>query len=187
MAEDTRPVLMDYLSRHYDLLKRQLGRALRNTDLAEDALHDTWLRVHGQGKSEGKSESKSKSEGKSERAQDPIRRPGGYLVRMAFNIALDIQRRQSRNLPFDEIDALLELADPAPGPDRTAEARSQLDAVVRLLERMPARRREVVVLVHMEGLTQPEAARRLGVSLRTVEYELKHAHGYLSARMGNDK
>lgn len=185
MAEDTRPVLMDYLSRHYDLLKRQLGRALRNTDLAEDALHDTWLRVHGQDKGESKGE--SSGEAKAERAQDPIRRPGGYLVRMAFNIALDIQRRQSRNLPFDEIDALLELADPAPGPDRTAEARSQLDAVVRLLERMPARRREVVVLVHMEGLTQPEAARRLGVSLRTVEYELKHAHGYLSARMGNDK
>ncbi|WP_429610577.1 RNA polymerase sigma factor [Variovorax sp. W2I14] len=171
MTEDTRPVLMDYLSRHYDLLKRQLGRALRNTDLAEDALHDTWLRVHEQGKSE----------------QDPIRRPGGYLVRMAFNIALDIQRRQSRNIPLDEIDALMELADTAPGPARSAEARSQLDAVVRLLDRMPARRREVVVLVHMEGLTQPEAARRLGVSLRTVEYELKHAHDYLSARMGDDK
>ncbi|SFQ21901.1 RNA polymerase sigma-70 factor, ECF subfamily [Variovorax sp. OK605] len=176
MAEDTRPVLMDYLSRHYDALKRQLGRALRNTDLAEDALHDTWLRVNDQGKNE---------EAKTE--DGPIRKPGGYLVRMAFNIALDIQRRQSRNLPFDEVDALMELADTAPGPARTVEARSQLDAVVRLLDRMPARRREVVVLVHMEGLTQPEAARRLGVSLRTVEYELKSAHDYLSARMSHDE
>jgi RNA polymerase sigma-70 factor (ECF subfamily) len=167
MAEDARPLLMDYLSRHYDALKRQLGRALRNADLAEDALHDTWLRVNDQGGS----------------ADGPIQRPGGYLVRMAFNIALDIQRRQSRNLPLDEIDALLELADTAPGPDRIAEARSQLDAVARLLDRMPARRREVVVLVHMEGLTQPEVARRLGVSLRTVEYELKHAHDHLSARI----
>jgi RNA polymerase sigma-70 factor (ECF subfamily) len=171
MAEDARPLLMDYLSRHYDALKRQLGRALRNADLAEDALHDTWLRVNDQGGT----------------ADGPIQRPGGYLVRMAFNIALDIQRRQSRNLPFDEIDALLELADTAPGPARIAEARSQLDAVVRLLDRMPARRREVVVLVHMEGLTQPEVARRLGVSLRTVEYELKHAHAYLSARIAHDE
>lgn len=169
MAEDARPVLMDYLSRHYDTLKRQLARALRNDDLAEDALHDTWLRVHDQGNNEDTS----------------IRRPGGYLVRMAFNIALDIQRRQSRNLPFDEIDALMALADTAPGPARTAEARQQLDAVVKLLDRMPARRREVVVLVHMDGLTQPEVARRLGVSLRTVEYELKHAHDHLSARMGH--
>ncbi|RQO60218.1 RNA polymerase subunit sigma-70 [Variovorax sp. KBW07] len=171
MAEDTRPVLMDYLSRHYDALKRQLGRALRNPDLAEDALHDTWLRVNDQGKQE----------------DGPIQRPGGYIVRMAFNIALDIQRRQSRNLPFDEIDALMELADTAPGPERVAEARSQLDAVARLMDRMPARRREVVVLVHMDGLTQPEAARRLGVSLRTIEYELKHAHDYLSSRMAHDK
>ncbi|OEZ27302.1 RNA polymerase sigma factor [Variovorax boronicumulans] len=171
MAEDVRPVLMDYLSRHYDALKRQLGRALRNADLAEDALHDTWLRVNDQGGSDA----------------GPIQRPGGYLVRMAFNIALDIQRRQSRNLPFEEIDALMELADTAPGPARIAEARSQLDAVIQLLDRMPARRREVVVLVHMEGLTQPEVARRLGISLRTVEYELKHAHDYLSARMAHDK
>ncbi|KQX90299.1 hypothetical protein ASD34_03245 [Variovorax sp. Root473] len=171
VAEDTRPVLMDYVSRHYDALKRQLGRALRNPDLAEDALHDTWLRVNDKGKNE----------------DGPIRRPGGYLVRMAFNIALDIQRRQSRNLPLDEIDALMEFADTAPGPERIAEARSQLDGVVKLLDRMPARRREVVVLVHMEGLTQPEAAKRLGVSLRTVEYELKNAHDYLSARMSDDK
>lgn len=180
MAEDTRPMLMDYLSRHYDTLKRQLGRALRNPDLAEDALHDTWLRVNDQGKQE------DEGDGPIQPIQ-PIQRPGGYLVRMAFNIALDIQRRQSRNLPFDEIDALMELADTAPGPERIAEARSQLDAVVRLLDRMPARRREVVVLVHMDGLTQPEAARRLGVSLRTIEYELKHAHDYLSARMAHDK
>jgi RNA polymerase sigma factor (sigma-70 family) len=180
MAEDTRPMLMDYLSRHYDALKRQLGRALRNPDLAEDALHDTWLRVNDQGKQEDEG-------GGPIQPIQPIQRPGGYLVRMAFNIALDIQRRQSRNLPFDEIDALMELADTAPGPERIAEARSQLDAVVRLLDRMPARRREVVVLVHMDGLTQPEAARRLGVSLRTIEYELKHAHDYLSARMAHDK
>ncbi|MCY1554865.1 RNA polymerase sigma factor CnrH [compost metagenome] len=81
----------------------------------------------------------------------------------------------------------MEFADTAPGPERIAEARSQLDGVVKLLDRMPARRREVVVLVHMEGLTQPEAAKRLGVSLRTVEYELKNAHDYLSARRSDDK
>lgn len=171
MSEEVRLLLMDYLSRHYGLLKRQLGRMLRNPDLAEDALHDTWLRVHEQGQNE----------------QGPIRRPGGYLVRMAVNIALDIQRRQSRNLPFDEIEELMELADTAPGPERTAEARSRMDAVFHLLDRMPARRREVVILVHLDGLTQPEVARRLGVSLRTVEYELKHAHDHLSARMADDK
>ncbi|MFT4173099.1 MAG: sigma-70 family RNA polymerase sigma factor [Rhodocyclaceae bacterium] len=171
MSEEVRLILMDYLSRHYGVLKRQLGWALRNAELAEDALHDTWLRVRDQ-----------------ERHEDgPIRKPGGYLVRMAINIALDMQRRQSRNLPLDEINALMELADAAPGPDRTAEARLQLDAVCGLLERMPARRREVVVLVHMDDLTQPEVAKRLGISLRTVEYELRNAHDYLSARMAHDK
>jgi RNA polymerase sigma factor (sigma-70 family) len=171
MSEEVRLMLMDYLSRHYGVLKRQLGWTLRNAELAEDALHDTWLRVRDPQRHE----------------EGPIHKPGGYLVRMAVNIALDIQRRQSRNLPLDEVNALMELADATPGPDRTAEARLQLDAVCALLDRLPARRREIVVLVHMDGLTQPEAARRLGISLRTVEYELKRAHDYLSARMVDDK
>lgn len=171
MTEDVRLILIDYLSKHYGVLKRQLGWALRNPDLAEDALHDTWLRVHEQSKHE----------------DAPIRKPGGYLVRMAMNIARDIQRRQSRNLPFDEINALMQLADSAPGPAQTIEARSQLDTVLKLLERMPERRREIIVLVHMEGMTQPEVAKQLGVSLRTVEYELKHAHDYLSSRMTDEE
>lgn len=171
MTEDVRPVLMDYLSKHYAGLKRQLARALGNPELAEDALHDTWLRVRESGRSE----------------EDTIHRPGGYLVRMAVNIAVDIQRRQSRSLPFDEIQALMELSDPAPGPARTAEARSELEAVAKVMERMPARQREVMVLIHWEGLTQPETAKRLGISPRTVAYELKNAHRYLNARMADDE
>jgi RNA polymerase sigma factor (sigma-70 family) len=170
VTEDVRLILTDYLSKHYGLLKRQLGRALRNTTLAEDALHDTWVRIQEQDKQD----------------QAPIQRPGGYLVRMAFNIALDIQRRQGRNLSFDEINDLMELADSAPEPAQTVEMRSELDAMVKLLERMPKRRREVVFLVHMEGMKQPQVAEQLGVSLRTVEYELKHAHDYLRSKMADD-
>ncbi|MGE8369429.1 RNA polymerase sigma factor [Cupriavidus sp.] len=169
MTEDARPVLAHYLNKHYASLKRRVTRLLGNGDLAGDALQDTWLRVN------------------SKEDAGPILSPGGYLVRMAVNIAVDIQRRQGKSLPFDEVSALMDLSDPAPGPAQTAEARSDLKALVALLDRMPKRRREVVVLVHWEGLTQKEAARRLGVSLRTVEYELQHAHQYLNAGMSNER
>ena len=56
-----------------------------------------------------------------------------------------------------------------------------------LLDRMPERRRAVALLVHAEGLTQNEAAQRLGVSLRTVEYELKRVHERVDAYLAAEK
>ncbi len=165
MTEEARPVLIDYLAKHYGTLKLRVSRLLGSSDLASDALHDTWLRL------------------KTKEAEGPIQSPGSYLVRMAVNVAVDIQRRQGRSVPLDDIKALMVLSDPAPGPAQTAESRSELEALIQLVERMPPRRREVFILVHWEGVPQDEVAERMGCSKRTVEYELKHAHDYLTARM----
>lgn len=169
MTEEARPVLLDYLTRHYASLKLRVTRLLGSSDLADDALQDTWLRVH------------------SRDDEDPILSPGSYLVRIAVNIAVDIRRREGKSLPLDEVNALMELSDPAPGPAQVAEARSDLKAMLQLIERMPRRRREVVLLVHMEGMEQREVAEHLGISVRTVGYELQHAHDYLNARMNDEK
>lgn len=170
MSEDTPLVLLDYLGKHYAILKQRLTRKLGNAEDAGDALHDTWLRLKGN------------------EDYGPIRNPGAYLSRMAVNIAVDVQRRHSRLLSGDDVDELLEeLKDPAPGPAQTAEIRSDLDAVLKLLDGMPRRRRAIALLVHAEGVTQKEAAQRLGVSLRTVEYELKHVHERLDAYLAAEK
>lgn len=159
MSEGTQLFLLNYLGKHYASIKQRLTRKLGNAEDAGDALHDTWLRLKG-----------SEDHG-------PILNPGAYLSRMAINIAVDIQRRHSRLLSGDDIEELLEnQVDPSPGPARTAEIRSELDALLQLLDRMPERRRAIALLVHAEGVTQKEAAQRLGVSLRTVEYELKRVH-----------
>lgn len=156
--------LLDYLNKRYANLKGRLTQVLGNADLAGDALHDTWVRL------------KAKAD------ERPMDSPGAYLVRMAVNIAVDIQRRQRRAVSGEQADAWLDdVADPRPGPEQTAEARSDLDALTRIMDRMPERRRMIVVLVHWEEVTQKEVASRLGVSLRTVEYELKRAHDALDA------
>ncbi|MDC8757655.1 RNA polymerase sigma factor [Janthinobacterium fluminis] len=170
MADNVQLELLDYLSKRYANLKLRLTRMLGNGDMASDALHDTYLRLHGQDE------------------HGPIRSPGAYLVRMAHNIAVDVQRRQRRALSGEAIDALLEeMCDPAPGPEQAAESRSDLDALLKVMERMPERRRLIVVMVHWEEATQKEAAARLGVSLRTVASELKRAHESLNAYLAAEK
>lgn len=165
MSEEVALILADYLTRHYARLKSRVTRMLGNVDLANDALQDTWLRVNS-----------------SPPAPGPILSPSGYLLRMAVNIAVDIQRRDGRSLSLDEVGALMDLADPAPGPEQVAEGRSRVSALFEHLEGLPKRQRQIVLLVHWEGMEQKEIARRLQVSLRTVESDLKRAHDYLIAR-----
>ncbi|MFS2055263.1 sigma factor-like helix-turn-helix DNA-binding protein [Variovorax sp. CT11-76] len=70
---------------------------------------------------------------------------------------------------------------------RTAELRSEVTSLLQLIDRMPERRRTILMLVRWEGLPQKEVAARLGLSVRVVEHELKRAHDFLDARMNHDK
>ncbi|ARP94040.1 RNA polymerase sigma factor [Bordetella genomosp. 13] len=169
MSEEVRLLLLDFLSKNYGDLRRRLLRFLRSTDLTDDALHDTWLRVRRL------------------ENQSPVINPRGFLLRMAVNTALNQLRSQSPMVPQSEVDSALELADPAPGPEQIAAARSEMEELLQAMQRMPQRRRDVLLLVRWEGMPQKEVAERLGVSLRTVELELKRANDYFAARLGSKK
>lgn len=169
MAEHTRPALAEYLARHYVGLKQRLTRLLGSSDLAGEALHDAWLRLQAAD------------------SEEAVRSPTGYVLRVATHLAVDAHRRNSRTLTQEDVTELMDLADPAPGPARTVEARIDMQMLLDRLGQMPARRRDVFVLVHWDGLSQPEVARQLGVSLRTVVSELQHAHRTLAAVMNRDK
>ncbi|MGJ7543784.1 RNA polymerase sigma factor [Variovorax sp. LT1R16] len=165
MTGEAQPLLLDYLVKRYDQLKSRLSRRLGSDELAGDALQDTWLRL--------------------QRLEDqgPVLNPHAFLLRMAANIAVDQQRSQSRAVPRSEADALLEVVDPTPGPEQTVEARSDMERLFKVIDRMSKRRREILMLVRWEGLSQRDVAKKLGVSLRTVEHELKRAHDYCAAHM----
>lgn len=170
MTEDAQPNLLAYLADRYANLKRGLVRVLGNDDLAADALHDTYLRLQLKEDDLG-----------------VVRSPRAFLMRMAANIAVDIQRRQGRALALDEVDALMELSDPAPGPEQIVEDRSELEALSRIMARLPPRRREILLMVRWEGMRQKEVAERLGVSVRTVENELKRAHDFCAQLLAAKK
>jgi RNA polymerase sigma factor (sigma-70 family) len=165
MSEEVQIVLRNFLLQRYDNFKRRLTRVLGSEELAGDALQDTWLRLE-------------RTEG-----LGAVQSPSAYLMRMAVNIAVDAQRSQSRMLSAEEVEALIEMPDPAPGPAQTAEDRSEMEALFKAMQRLPARRREILILVRWEGLAHREVAERLGVSLRTVEHELKRGHDFCVARL----
>ncbi len=168
MSDDVLPLLRSFLVERYARIRHSLALKFGDGDTADDALHETWLRLQRDGKIPG-----------------PISNPQAYLVRMAVNLSIDMRRSQSQILAVDDVQALMdELPDPAPGPAEMAEDRAQLAALDEVLARMEPRRREILLLVRLEGWAQQDVARKLGISVRAVEYELKAAQTLCAQRLG---
>ncbi|MBO9685303.1 RNA polymerase sigma factor [Roseateles chitosanitabidus] len=167
MSEGVLPQLRNLLVQRYEQIRQSLTIKLGNADLAGDALHEVWLRLQRDPTISG-----------------PVQNPQAYLVRMGINLAIDVQRSQSKLMSTEEVEELMQaLPDPAPGPAELAELRSEMDVLMAALAEMPARRREVVLLVRLEGWPQKEVARHLAISLRTVESELKAAQEFCAERL----
>jgi RNA polymerase sigma-70 factor, ECF subfamily len=168
MAETSRTILRNLLLSGYDDLKHRLARRLGSSELAGEALQDTFLRL--------------------ELAGDigAVSSPQGYLFRTALNIAADRRRAESRHLTHVEVESLLDLADSTPDAARAAEARSEVEALKRALAELPARRREIFLAAWVEGTPRTSLAARFGVSLRTIKLELKRARDYCALRLDRD-
>jgi len=91
--------------------------------------------------------------------------PEGYLRRTIYHLAADGWRRDRlRRLRLP----LLFAADRAAASDTMAEVDTR-DALLRLLAKLPALQRTVLVLRYFEQLSEAESARLLGCSVGTVK------------------
>lgn len=161
--------LRSFLVSRYDDLKGRLTRRLGSADMAGDALQDTWLRLNNK-----------------ETGVGEVSSPQSYLLRMAFNIAVDQQRANKHLLNASQIDELLDLEDAGATPESIALTRSDCDILTQAMEAMPARRRAILLAVRLDGTPQNEIAERLGISVRVVQRELKRAHEHC-AEIFNEK
>ena len=89
-----------------------------------------------------------------------------FLYRCAHNYVIDYRRRQKVSArAVADIVALNPTGASADGdPSRVLEAREDLTAVLAAIHALDARRREVLILNSLEGLSCAEIARRLGLS-----------------------
>jgi RNA polymerase sigma factor (sigma-70 family) len=164
VTDSDRPRLRDLLVADYDHFFKRLTLRLRSQDAAVEALHETFLRL--------------------DRMNDPVvQRPKEYIFRAAINIAKNLRKAESYRAGASEVAAIFDVPDAAPNSARIVEARSDIEALKRALAELPARRREVLSAISIEGASPREVAARLQVSLRTVEIDLRQALQHCADRL----
>ncbi|WP_294285519.1 RNA polymerase sigma factor [uncultured Sphingomonas sp.] len=118
---------------------------------------------------------------------DHITAPRAYSIRIVQNL----RREGFRRRKVVRFDALTEIhassiVDEREDPERIADARRQLATVSAVLAGLPARCREIFRLRRMEGLSQKEIARKMGVSEGVVENDAAKAVRHLLSTLRAD-
>jgi RNA polymerase sigma-70 factor (ECF subfamily) len=149
----------------YDDFKVRLRRRLGSEDLANDVLHETYLRV--------------------DRMEAPpnIAQPNAYLYRMALNIAADRRQSDARLLTGTEVEELLQVSDEALDPARVVGGQKEIQSLLKALYELPSRRRKIFIAARLEEAPHLEISQRFGISTRMVEKEIKAALGHCAARL----
>lgn len=127
-------------------LRGKLGSAFDAADLA----HDTYLRILARGRAPRPEESRQ------------------HLAQIANGLMIDLFRR--RHIEAAYIEALAHLPPAAtPTPEQRALIIEALTEIDTILASLPAKVREAFLLCKVEGLDYREIARRLDVSVSSVE------------------
>lgn len=99
--------------------------------------------------------------------------PISWLVAIARNHAIDCIR--ARRQPSAGMDAALDVADPAPGPEAAALAGDEGERVHRCLEELEQDRAAAVRGAYLRGESYAELAERHGVPLNTMRTWLRRS------------
>lgn len=105
---------------------------------------------------------------------NPIDEPRAFLATVARRLLSNLYRRRALEQAY--LDALAQLPEAChPSPEDVFLVREALAQIDRLLDGLKPRMRQILLLHRLEGLTQPAIAERLGISLSTVERDLRLA------------
>jgi RNA polymerase sigma factor (sigma-70 family) len=138
-------------SDHHGWLQGWLRRKLGNAFDAADIAQDVFMRLLS-------------------RQQDchEVREPRAYLSTIARGLVIEHWRR--RELEQAWLDTLAQLPEPeAPSPESRLLFLETLIAIDTMLDTLKPKVRSAFLWAQLEGLTCPQIAVRLGVSLATVE------------------
>nr|WP_315251713.1 sigma-70 family RNA polymerase sigma factor [uncultured Duganella sp.] len=143
-------------SEHHAWLVTWLSRKLHCRSLGADLAHDTFLRILGR------------------RLPPDLREPRAYLTTIAKGLLNNHLRRQQLELAY--LEALATVPEAVqPSPDERLAVLETLTEIDRILDRLPAKTRQVFMLAQLDGLPYTDIATLLNISLSTVKRHVVQA------------
>jgi len=139
------------------MLFRYILFQTRSADAAHDIVQETFIRVWEHRK-----------------RIDPSLSFPAYIMRISGNLLRDEARRRQRH---ERLDAEIAAAGSAGGENPLQELEASMldEKLGEAIAGLPDRCRAVFLLSRIEGKSNHEIARLLGISVRTVEHQISHA------------
>lgn len=145
-------------------LTRYFQRRLPDANEVDDLVQEVFLRIVRRGNS-----------------QD-LDRFEGYVFETAASVFKDRFRRRRVRMSASHVAFEPDLHGESDiSPEQTVLAREALRETTRAIMTLPERTRTIFILRRLEGLSHPEIARRLGLSLSAVEKHIQRAAKQLLA------
>lgn len=145
------PELMSALALHYDDLVAYIRRRFHGTRFARDVVHDVCVQLL------------------EKPPQQAISLPIAYLRRTSFNRALDRWRADAtREAYFESTGEVPDWHTHELDGAAAMDFEQQLEALLAIIDALPARARQVFLLHRIHGMPQREIAEALGISVNMV-------------------
>lgn len=115
---------------------------------------------------------------------DSIANIQGYVFQVASNILRDRARRASVRSIICAVPDSFDVEDEAGfSPERILQSRELVRMMASAIHELPENVRTVFCQYHLDGVAQVEIARRLGLSLSSVEKHMARANSHLLHRL----
>jgi RNA polymerase sigma-70 factor (ECF subfamily) len=160
-AEAVRPLI----ERYKKPLAAVLQRALGSSPDVDDVFQETWIRVV-----------------RSAHRYDPEQRFSAWLFAIAWNLVKD---RWAKRAPQSDGD-LTTMVSTERSPEEQAVANDRAERVREMVDRLPERLAQAILLRFFEELSEKEVAARLGVPVGTVKSRLHHGLRRLAEEMDEE-
>lgn len=165
-----REAVAELYRRHRGEAMRFIHHAVRHTHDADDILQEVWVEVaRSLGRFEGRAQFST------------------WLHRICVRTAVRHMKRRYRQVgEHDDPDARPELPDGAPSLQEGLESAERSARVKQLLERIAPKKRMVLVLHDLEGVSPKEISALVGAPVLTVRTRLFYARKELAALAAQD-
>jgi RNA polymerase sigma factor (sigma-70 family) len=155
---------MGRLPQYFHRLRRILLRRGRSHEEAEDLIQQAFLNLHEYCERGGE-----------------VLQAEGFLVRTVLRLAINARRDEHRHLYEErQVEELTQLIDTRPTPDEVLAHDECLERMWKVLDTLGRRTRNVFLMHRLGGMSYPDIARQLGISVSAVEKHVARALGALS-------